>query len=369
MYAIDQMDDEKAKANDEIDLNDFAQLDKLVGRADKADYLSELVGRERSLRLQIEDMSRSRYYLSAVNQRKVCAHSLALAMPQLSQMLHDHHGNAWALVDWCLLQVTREIRQLSRQMAEVHRDILVVKGGPDKTMLKQAHTISEHISEQTVSPPPQSPVRKDSMPVVPFLRAVTGHSLRKVLSSSPISVKVKLDVQPRFDFPRARAAVLATLNDQHADSGSLHSVQLAMAKQSPQGYEAAVRSALLKTEMWKMSAAESIRRGKDLRIDLDRIAMQNTLAERAISRLERLDLDHMEPTATMNRAEIDAQIKRLGQLRRYSDMLEAAQAEMLIEGKEVVKVGLKKAVAHKRKRDEEARVERCRNHAATNIQV
>ena len=72
MYAIDQMDNEKAKAS-EIDLDDFAQLDKLVGRADKADYLSELVGRERGLRAQIEDMSRSRYYLSAVDQRTVCS--------------------------------------------------------------------------------------------------------------------------------------------------------------------------------------------------------------------------------------------------------------------------------------------------------
>ena len=55
-------------------------------------------------------------------------------------------------------------------------------------------------------------------------------------------------------------------------------------RQSPQAYEAAVRSALLRAELWDMSGKEAVRRASDLRKDLERIEMQEKLTIRAIKR-------------------------------------------------------------------------------------
>lgn len=252
-------------------------MEKIVGvRAERRDYLVEVQSKQSLISRRIATLVAERYYLTPEKQRSV----------------------------------DRELRLLEEQEAEVVREVTLVQTFSSTKPVDAAKSSSR----ESASTPRSSAA--ETVPVIPFLRQCTTRRMNAERSVESLS--------PLID----------------ADAVQARTQQVRIAKHTPQGYEAAIRTALLQTEMWNLGAAGAVRATKTLRRDMERIELQLRLTARAIRRLERVHRLRLLPEEK----------KRLALLKRYEAMLDASLAVMSREAAEVRKIGLKLAVRTRRRR-------------------
>lgn len=207
---------------------------------------------------------------------------------------------------------------------------------------------------------------------LPLLRQFTkmnspAASLADDTKAPPVEVRTRLRLQylnggivrigliPYFDTRERDAYLASKANDAH----KVRSLQMQVAKQSPQGYESALRVALLKTEIWKLDTEAAVRCASELRKDIEKVTLQGKLSLRILNRMQ-------QSMAAGGAKKTEEQSKQAELLRRYCDMINSALEMMMMEAAELRRIGLKKAVERRRRQKEV--LERNMRYATT-VQV
>ena len=325
--------------------SEWADIEASIGREEHREYLAELTQQKVELSKKIEELTKGRYYLPAADQRKVAD----------------------------------EIRHLRAQLALTVKELVLVKshGNSKKVLFALKSSASQSWQKPRCPESEQAPVIQQHAPKAPpllsFIQACTSHrryheGSRQALQLVDVEFRAVRPASSNIPYVHVDFRPVAMRGDAATLQGSESSIdRIATAKMSPCGREAALRTAMLQTEMWKMDTSTAIRRASVLRADVEKIDMQRKLVTRTIKRLEKAKLDEAIITADKKMLpRLQADIQRLDLLRKYREMLNSCFETMLMEGKEVRKVGLKKAIMDRRRREAEAA---ALLHASVSVQV
>ena len=344
--------------------NTFDDLESLIGSDDRRGYLDELETKKKLLLKRIEETRASRYYLSSAEQR-AATKEIALMQEQLASTVHElvlvKHGNA----------DDRKVDAATADLMRKHK----ARESKEKAKNKKPDTAVDEQMKETVWA---------------FLRGCTQRQtedLRRPADSMRRSVKalksaVQVRLIPQEPSGEVRASIVSVMEEhrkayrrEEDKKESVHRTEVAsMAKMHPQGCEAAIRKALLQTEIWTPSVRESNRHCRQLHKDLEHIDLQCKLTMRAKQRVAQ-GIEAAQAPQTMSRkpikpkqqkAELEQLYERDALLGRYKTMLVATRDILVQEVKHTRRNVMKTAL---RKKREAMALAETRRNAAELIQM
>ena len=370
----------------ELALDDYEEWYELERRISLKDeqraYLEELNGKRMNLTRQIEELTSDRYYLTVEGQRQA-ARDIRLLNEQLAVTMHE------------IALVKRGRTSVVETEAAGGADSEPFAGGSNSTPARPERKESIVGEDSPAAPTPASATNAATMQqsLLPFLRACNKHELREQskwratqAASSTYTVRLRLllasdrrRAQLNGEIPWTSSSALEAtapadpvyvqltvmttmekgLQLEREDAAKAREVaekeaarrrteSASIAKLHPQGREAAVRKALLQTELWNPKQTESSRHCKSLRADLDHIGLQIRLAARAKSRTEKELALACGSKIQAGKARTDALRERCQLLDRYLSILEASRDVMLEEVKLARRSVMKSALRAKR---------------------
>ena len=310
---------EQAKARNEFE--EFNKLEALVGKQEQADYFKEIEGRKILIAKQLQEVEKGRFYLSAKEQKRVFR-EIRMLKEQLASLVHE----------------AQLIRSSTRKSLRAASAAPAPAPAPE-TPVTAARTFSKfEMSSPGASdviraqdPDPGDARRKSDAadagsengtdaPVWSFLSvaqkesaasAQSAMSSRVASQSSPAEnqdvqcavrlipntdaasvVKASIQISGKSgeatsEAEREKAMAAAAAARERADGeAASRREQDEIARLHPRGREAAIRKAMLQTELWKLDPSASARHIKQLREDIEQIGLQIKLAVRAKSRVD-----------------------------------------------------------------------------------
>ena len=405
---------EGAQAEKQNQMGQFAEFESLIGQDEQREYLRELESKKNAQLKKIEELKSGRYYLSSAEQRHV-SRELSRLQEQLARTQHEcilvrHGGDVSKMekseaaatpsskkkrlskdsskptkltkgsssskraaapasapaasavlgenkddpgaVQKMLWSFLRACNQKEKEQEETRLQTAVhgvIHGSTVRahcTLQRKGAAVSTHrlgAMKTRVQLVPQDSARAATARIVLLPAATTG------------PVRVELAAMSFFQEhqEREKAAAAKERDEEAKREAKERTERLEAAKMHPLGREAAIRTTLLQTEMWKVNPSAATQHVRELRSNINQLDLQIRLTERAKERLEREikfpSMRRVKAAASARKLQ-DEEAKlhmRKGLLDTYRTMLVATRDVLQHEVKQTGRTVLRRAMKAK----------------------